>query len=64
MFILKEINVTRELRNYLRAYDIFIPKDGKRITENLANIITANEYHEWTETKINKKLKISKTFYS
>jgi len=64
MFILREINVTRELRNYLRAYDIFISKDGKRITENLINIITVSEYYKWIETEINEKLKISKTFYS
>jgi hypothetical protein len=64
MFILGKISVTRELRNYLRAYGIFIFKNGKRIAENLVNIITASEYHEWTEAKINEKLKISKTFYS
>jgi hypothetical protein len=46
MFILGEINITRELRNYLRAYDIFIFRDGKRIAENLINIIIASEYHE------------------
>jgi hypothetical protein len=64
MFILGEISVTRELRNYLRAYGIFILRDGKRIAENLANIITVSEYHEWIEAKINEKLKISKTFHS
>jgi hypothetical protein len=63
MFILREINVTRELRNYLQAYDIFIPKDGKRIAENLINIIIASEYYEWTKIEINEKLKISKIFY-
>jgi hypothetical protein len=63
MFILGEINITRELRNYLRAYDIFIFRDGKRIAENLINIIIASEYHEWIEIEINEKLKISKIFY-
>ena len=63
MFILEKINVTRELRNYLRAYDIFILRNGKRITENLVNIIIVSEYYEWTEAKINEKLKISKIFY-
>ena len=63
MFILGKINITRELRNYLRAYDIFILRDGKRIAENLANIIIASEYHKWIEAEINEKLKISKTFH-
>jgi hypothetical protein len=63
MFILGEINITRELRNYLRAYDIFIFRDGKRITENLINIIIVSEYHKWIEIEINEKLKISKIFY-
>ena len=63
MFILGEINITRELRNYLRAYDIFIFRDGKRIAENLINIIIVSEYHEWIEIEINEKLKISKIFY-
>ena len=46
MFILGKISVTRELRNYLRAYDIFILKDEKRIMENLINIIIVSEYYE------------------
>jgi hypothetical protein len=46
MFILGKISVTRELRNYLRAYDIFILRNEKRITENLTNIIIVSEYYE------------------
>ena len=46
MFILKETSVTRELRNYLRAYGIFISRDGKRIAENLINMVTASEYYK------------------
>jgi hypothetical protein len=64
MFILGKISVTRELRNYLQAYGIFILKNKKCIAENLVNIITASEYHEWTEAEINEKLKILKIFHS
>ena len=63
-FTLEKISVTRELRNYLRAYGIFIFRNGKYIAENLINIITASEYYEWTEVEINEKLKISKIFHS
>ena len=64
IFTLKNTNDRRKLRNHLRAYDVFVLKDKRRITKNLASITNASEYHEWTEKKITEELKISKIFHS
>ena len=46
IFFFNNTDDLRDLRNHLREYDIFILKNGKRITENLANIVTKNKYHK------------------
>jgi hypothetical protein len=62
-FALNNINDIRNLRDHLRAYNIYILRDGRRIAENLAIIVSINEYHKWTEAKANEELKLNKIFH-
>ena len=64
IFALGDADDVRKLRNHLRAYGVFVSKDGKRIAENLANAVIETEYHEWTEEEANDQLKIFKIFHS
>ena len=64
IFLLNNTDDLRNLRNHLREYGVFIPKNEKRIAENLTNIVTENEYHKWTEAEINEQLKFFSIFHS
>jgi hypothetical protein len=54
----------RNLRDHLQVYNIYIPRDGRRITENFAIVVSINEYYEWTDTEANEELKLNKAFHS
>ena len=64
IFALGENDDVRKLRDHLRAYGVYVPRDGKRIAENLAIVAKANEYHDWTEEQANEELKFNKAFHS
>jgi hypothetical protein len=57
------INDIRNLRDHFRVYNIYIPRDKRRITENFIIVVNINEYYKWTEVKANEKLKLNKAFY-
>ena len=64
IFSIGETDDVRYLRDHLRANGVYIPKDGKRIAENIANAVNEEEYHEWTEEEANEQLRLGKVFHS
>jgi hypothetical protein len=63
-FALGNIDDIRNLRDHLRVYGVYVPKDGRRIAENLAIVVSTNEYYEWTKAEANEELKLNKAFHS
>ena len=63
-FALGNTDDVRNLRDHLRAYGVYVPRDGRRIAENLAIVVSTDEYHEWTEAEANEELKLNKAFHS
>ena len=54
----------RALRDHMRMYGVYAPKDGRRIAANLAEIVEQDEYHEWTEDEVNHHLRHYTEFHS
>ncbi|KAF8854920.1 hypothetical protein BDZ45DRAFT_627121 [Acephala macrosclerotiorum] len=64
IFRLADPDLIRRLRNFLRTYGCWVPRDGALITENLVRVINSEEFHEWTTQEINDQLRNRGSFYS
>lgn len=52
--------ILREMRDYLRAYGVFISKDGTQLHLTLQGILEENTRSEWPRSDIENRLELGK----